>query len=126
MQKGLGGYTSDIEASATEGSALLDASGLEAQLGSFDGSDVTTGATTDNKDVALVRRGGGEGTEGAKAAATGRWRGRGATQGVGEPGQGSSAPGHGFLAFALLLSVFVSTRLFACVSRCFVFLRLRC
>ena len=55
MQERLGRDASNVEAGATEGAALLDASGLETELSRLDGSDVAAGATSDDDVVVFVR-----------------------------------------------------------------------
>lgn len=56
MRDHLGGDASDIQAGATEGSPTLNAGGLEPQLGSLDGSDISTGASSDDNHVLLLAR----------------------------------------------------------------------
>ena len=51
----LGGDATDVEAGATEGTTLLNTSGLETQLSGFDGGHVATGATADDDDVVFLR-----------------------------------------------------------------------
>lgn len=51
----LGRDASDVETSAAEGAALLDAGCLEAELRGFDGGDVAAGAAADDDDVVFLR-----------------------------------------------------------------------
>lgn len=54
VEQRLRGDTSDVETGSSEGASLLDTAGLEAGLGGLDGGDVSTGATSDNKDIKLL------------------------------------------------------------------------
>lgn len=54
----LGGDASDVEARAAEGSSLLDAGGLEAQLCGLDGRHVASGPAADDDHVVLFGSGG--------------------------------------------------------------------
>lgn len=59
----LGRNTPNIETSTTKSPPLLNTSGFEAKLSSFNGGNVATGASTDNDDVVVIG-GGGETAEG--------------------------------------------------------------
>ena len=54
LESNLGGDATDIEASATEGTTLLNTSVLETQLSDFDGSHIATEATADDNDVIFL------------------------------------------------------------------------
>lgn len=60
MKQCLGRNTADVEAGPAEGAALLDAGGLEPELGRLDGRHVAAGATADDDDVVVVGSPGGE------------------------------------------------------------------
>jgi trans-aconitate methyltransferase len=53
VQESLAGNATDVEASATESTTLLDTRYLETELSGLDGSDVATGTAADNDDVLL-------------------------------------------------------------------------
>lgn len=53
VQESLGGNASDVQAGATEGTTLLNASSFQPSLPRFDGSNVAAWSTTDNDKVVL-------------------------------------------------------------------------
>jgi hypothetical protein len=54
LEQRLRGNAADIQAGAAQGAALLDAGGLEAELGRTDGGDITARAAADDDDVEIV------------------------------------------------------------------------
>lgn len=53
----LGRDASNVKTSSTEGTTLLDTSGFETELWSFNGGDVTAGTTTEDNDIIFIRSG---------------------------------------------------------------------
>lgn len=54
VQHGLGRDASDVEAGTSKRATLLDTGGLETELSSLDGGDITTGTTADDDDIVWV------------------------------------------------------------------------
>ena len=54
VEEGLGRNTADIQASPAEGTALLNADGLETQLSGLDSGDVPSGSTAKNDKVCVA------------------------------------------------------------------------
>ena len=72
-EEGLGGDAADVQASAAEGAAGLDADRLEAKLGGFDGGDVPAGTAANDADVVVVEEGGGGGVATDEGAGEGAY-----------------------------------------------------
>lgn len=54
VEQRLGGNAANVEAGSSERASLLDTTGLEAGLGSLDGGNVASGASSDDEDIKLL------------------------------------------------------------------------
>ena len=93
LEESLGRDAPDVEARSAQRAAHLDAGGIEAELGRFDGGDVPAGSAADYHDVVLLRGGGGGG-EGS-GGSEGGGRGLAEEEGGGRVRRGAAEGGGG-------------------------------